>query len=150
MSKLNDILDYIVAAQTSLLLEIDGQSLPCVKRILTKKEDAVDATYQTTISAMERPDHVKRIAFGSCWQVIYDIEIAVVTPNERDMVFSLADHANWKETTRAWLQKPRSIAIDSVKRVEIQDSPLLDHSKLGIGYNITWVAIAVTTYERRT
>ncbi len=150
MSKLNDILDYIVAAQSTLGLQIEGKALGTVKRKLPKSEEPVDGGYQVTISGSEQVDRVKRIAFGSRWQVLYRVEITLVTPNDRDQLFNLTDHATWREATRAAWQVPGSVVVDGVKRVEIVDAPFLNRSQLNAGYDYDQVVLEITTYESRT
>ncbi len=150
MSKLEAVLDYVVGAQNALALKVQAKDTTAVKRKLPKKEEDVDLAFQTTISGAEQVDQVRRIAFGSVWQVMYKVEITLITPCDRDALMNLGDHADWREATRAWFMKPGSIAVDGVKRVEIVNAPFLDRPKLAQGYDYNQVVLEVTTYERRS
>lgn len=150
MSKLDAILEYCVGAQNALHLKVQGKDCTAVKRKLPKREEEVDLAFQTTVSGSEQVDRVLRFAFGSCWSVVYRVEVTLITPCDGDALMNLADHEDWREATRAWFMKPSSIAVDGVKRVEIvTPSPFLDRAKLRQGYDYNQVVLDVTTYERR-
>lgn len=148
MSMLNDIFDKIVKVQRGLSLTVDGNALPVEKRKLPKREETVDTAYQVTVSGTEMVDECTRIGFGGVWRVLYKIDVTLMTPNDRDQLRNLADHAAWREATRAEYMK--GLDLPSVKGVEIIQSPHLARSKLAQGYDYNQVTLLVTTYERRT
>lgn len=147
MSALVALLDAAVALQTSLALTYENVALPVVKRALPKREEAVDAQAQVTVSGAQLVDEVKRIAFGSAWFCVYSLEVTLVTPADKDALIGVDPNANWREATRAAFMKPGAL---SAKKVEVAQAPHLDRGKLAQGYNYTQVALRVTTYERRT
>lgn len=150
MSILNDILDAVVVGQNTLALAVDGVVVQAVKRKLPKREQPVDLDTQVSVSGSERVDQVKRIAFGSRFQVQYRIEITLITPGERDAAINLGGHTDWREATRAAWVKPGALAAAGVKRVEIVDAPFLNRSELAAGYDYNQVVLDVTTYEDRS
>lgn len=149
MSKLVEILDYVVSAQDTLHLTIDGTEPQAVKRKLPKREEKVDPSLQVCVTATELVDDVRRIGFGSKWQCLYVVLITLITPNDRDQLLGLDDHAAWREGTRAFWQRPGSLAPVGCKRVEIVKAPFLDRAQLANGYDYNQVALQVTTYEAR-
>lgn len=150
MSVLNSILDEVVAIQDSLALKVESKDLRNVKRKLPKREERIDLSFQVTVNGSERVDQVKRIGFGQRWQVLYNVEITLITPGDRDAAQNLPDHAAWREATRAWYQKAQPFALAAVQRVEIVDAAFLDRSQLAAGYDYNQVALQVTTYEDRS
>jgi hypothetical protein len=150
VSKLNDLLDATVTAQGALALQVESKSLTTVKRKLPKKEEDVDLAFQVTVCGAELVDRARRIAFGSKWFVQYEIQITLITPGDRDAAHNLADHANWRESTRARYMKPNPLPGLGVKRVEIVEAPFLDRRELRDGYDYDQVVLRITTHESRT
>jgi hypothetical protein len=146
MSLLNSILDDIVSTVGSV--PFNSEAVPCVKRKLPKKEETVDVQTQSTVSGEELVDRIKRIGFGSCWQCLYRVQITLVTPNDRDQLYHMVEHTDWREGVRALFQKPKSVA--GAKRVEFVNSPMFDRGELANGYDYDQLTLEVTTYERRT
>lgn len=150
MSALNDILDAVVTLQNTLALQVAGENLTAEKRKLPKREEPVDGGFLVCVSGAEQVDQMNRIGFGGCWQCFYAVDITLMTPNDRDQVLALPDHAAWREGTRALYQKPLALTGVDVRRVEVVQSPFLNRGKLAQGYDYNQVSIRVTTYERRT
>lgn len=150
MSALTSILDAIVTIETAAARTIGGSALTVVKRKLPKKEDPVDASYQVTVAGAEDPDSVTRIAFGGRFRVVYTIDVALVTPNDRSMSVNQDAVTDWRESVRATYQAPTPLVIvPAVRRVEIDRGPLFSRDLLAEGYDYTVVRLLVTTYETR-
>lgn len=149
MSMLASILSETAAAESALALVVEGNTLTAVVRKLPKHEETVDPPYQVFVSGAEQVDQVKRIAFGSRWQALYQVEITLITPGDHDAAINLEAHADWREATRAWFQKPKPLSTPGVKRVEIIQAPFLNRAQLAKGYDYNQVVIQVTTYEER-
>jgi len=150
MSKLNDLLDACVAIQNTLALSVGGTVVTNVKRKLPKREETVDSSYMVTVNGAELVDAIRRAAFGGKYFVTYTIELTLVTPNDRDQLINLADHAAWRETTRAKYMTAGTLSgVGAVMRVEIASAPFLDRSELAVGYDYTQVVLSVQTYETR-
>lgn len=149
MSVLNDVLTDMVTSIAALELTIGENALSVVKRKLPKREETVDSQYQVTVNGKEMVDQIRRIGFGSCWQVLYNIDITLVSPTERDMLYNLDAHIAWREAVRAHFMAPSPIAVEEVKLVVFIDSPFLDRTQLSDGYDYDQLTIQITTYERR-
>ena len=150
MSKLNDILEFVKTRQTTLNLSVAGTVLTIVKRKLPKREETVDSPYMTTISGAEVVAEVKRIAFKGKYLVPYVVEITLVTPNDKDELINLTDHATWLETTRGAYQVDlMMVAVGSIYKVEVIQNPFLDRAQIKDGYDYTQVVLRVTTHETR-
>ena len=150
MSKLNDILEFVKTTQSTLALTVGGNALTVVKRKLPKREETVDTSYMTTISGAEQVAEVKRIAFKGKYLVPYVVEITLVTPNDKDELINLTDHATWLETTRGAYQVDLMMAaVGGIYKVEVIQNPFLDRAQIKEGYDYTQVVLRITTHETR-
>ncbi len=153
MSVLDTILDAVVTDHTTAALSVASNTLSAVKRKLPKKEEKVDLAYRVTVSGAEDVDSVERIAFGSVFRVTYKIEMTLITPNDRDALTNLPEHAAWREATRARYMKATTTGplsgVSQAKRIEIVKGPFLDRRKMAQGYDYNQICLAVTTYEKR-
>jgi hypothetical protein len=150
MSVLNNLLTEIKGIQDTLVISVNGNVVNNVVRKLPKAEETVDLAYQVTVSGEELVDQLKRIGFSSRWQVIYAISLTLITPTERDMVYNLADGAQWRETTRAFYETQTPLEAPPVKRVEFASSPFLRRNELAQGYDYNQLTLRITTYEDRS
>lgn len=148
MSKLNDILDFVVARQAAMNFQVNGNDLTVVKRKLPKREESVDASYMVTVSGAEQIAEAKRAAFGGKYFTPYVVEVTLVTPNDRDQLLNLADHAAWFEATRANYKAPGALsAVGNVYNVDVVQAPMLDRAQIKEGYDYTQVVLRVTTFD---
>lgn len=151
MSKLNDILEFVKANQVTLALQVNSTALTVVKRKWPKREETVDEPYMTTVSGAELVAEVKRIAFGGKYLVPYNIEITLVTPNDRDALACLVDHTNWLEATKAsYMVAGMMNAVGNIYQVDVIQGPMLDRGQMKDGYDYSQVVLRVTTHETRT
>lgn len=143
MSRLNDLLDAIVADHVAAALQIGGNTLTIVKRKLPKKEETVDADYQVSIYAEPISERSDRIA-NNTYLVKYFISMTLITPNDRDALVNLVDHAAWRESTRA-----RYEVLTTLGRIDFRDAPFLDRTQLAEGYDYQTIAITIWSFENR-
>lgn len=148
-SVLGGILELVASLETDAGFPLDGAAVPVVRRKLPKREEPVDGAAQITVNAIEVPDSIRRIAFGSVYQVKYRVDITLASKCDHDASIGLPEHSDWKEAVRARYQASGVLSSAGVKRVEIDTSPLLDRSKLAGGYDYSSVALSCWTYETR-
>jgi hypothetical protein len=149
-SVLSLILYEVGALEIAANYTVGGDPVPVRVRKLPKRRQPIDAARMITVNAVEIPDSVRRMAFGSRFLVKYRVEITLVEPNDNDALTNLPDHMDWKEDTRARYQAPGVLAAAGVTRVEIDNSPLLDRRNLVDGYDFTRVGFTCWSYEDRS
>lgn len=156
MSKLNDILDAIVDREQDAVVGL-GQDYPLtvagnpptvVKRKMPKVEEAVDDLFQVTVSGAERTDQIRRLSFGSRYQVVYEVEITLVIPAV-DALTNLDGVTDWREEVRARYMRPGALSSLGVKKIDIDTGVLFDGTLLNKNYDYDQVILRLTTYENR-
>jgi hypothetical protein len=149
-SALSAIVSAVYDLEVLEAYSVGGSIVPVVIRKLPKRREPLDSARRITVNAVEIPDSVRRMAFGSRFLVKYRVEITLVEPNDNDAVTNLTEHTDWKEATRARYQAPGVLAAVGVTRVEIDNSPLLDRRNLVDGYDFTRVGFTCWSYEDRS
>lgn len=131
-------------------LSVNGNQLTAYTRKLPKREETVDAPYMVTVSGAENVDEIKRASFGDNYFCNYTIQVTLVTPNDRDQVQNLVDHAAWRETTRAAFQVTGMMfSVGNIYKVDIVPGTFLDRSEIKEGFDYNQVVLKVTTFETR-
>lgn len=105
-SKLNSLLDAVVKTIQALNCQLNGESVPVVKRKLPKKEQSVDPAVQITVCASEDVDEQKYHDFTGAMRVTYVFEITIISPNNDDQLTNLDIYTEWRESIRMRFKKP--------------------------------------------
>lgn len=105
-SKLNALMDAIVATIQELNCQLNGESVPVVKRKLPKKEQQVDPAVQITVCAAEDVEDQQYHDFTGAMRVTYAFEITIISPNNDDQLTNLDLYTEWRESIRMRFKKP--------------------------------------------
>src|SRR5580704_12153672 len=97
---LTQILDTVQVGVTSRSININNILLPVFQRKKVIKQALIDPSNQITIFGQRVVDSMRPFTFGDNWNVNYFIGIAIITPNNNDMVGNLAVYQQARQDIR--------------------------------------------------
>lgn len=122
---LNELLTNAVADIQGLNLKLGTTPVAVVKRKGVKREPTVDASTQITVcKSPKEPLKIQRTGFQKT-SVIYPIEIAIVSANNRDWVTNLDTYIDWFDSLIA-LYVPPSLTTTNLWGTSVNSTKVFD------------------------
>jgi len=158
MSTAYDMMVGVQSMVSALGLTLESTTLPVNIRKLPKKGEAVDGSYQITISKNKKEERLKPFAFTntSVGQAnIYKkwtwIDITLIAPNEGDQITDLNNYASIRSSIETAFKTPFAspiiTGITSVVDVDVLQGEFLEVEKLNENYDYISTTIQVQTIE---